>query len=207
MLSEWINRVGLIFDFTVGFLLAPEIIGKRRLEMLEQRINLAFSYFTESTEEVEEIYQDWRYSRYHIPWPRRFPILGRLINRRLGKRHYPASRFHVVVCLITAFATFFLADRVFVRILGSNLLVDLWLHRYPVNYDFTDSVIYGLLALGWTIFGTLASYALEYWILWFSRLVVAKLRGEDRLREIMLGPRNTVIHSGFSAPIHSNILI
>jgi hypothetical protein len=30
------------------------------------------------------------------------------------------------------------------------------------------------------------SFALEYWILWFSRLVVAKLRGEDKLREIML---------------------
>ena len=54
--------------------------------MLEQHINLAFSYFTESTGEVEEIYRDWRDSRYHIPWPRRFPILGRLINRRQGMR-------------------------------------------------------------------------------------------------------------------------
>jgi len=60
MLNEWINRIGLILDFTAGFLLAPEIIGKRRLEMLEQRIDLALSYLTGSAKEVEEVYQDWR---------------------------------------------------------------------------------------------------------------------------------------------------
>jgi hypothetical protein len=186
MLNEWINRAGLILDFTAGFLLAPEIIGKRRLEMLEQRIDLALSNLAGSAKEVEEIYPDWRDGRYHIPWPRRFPVLGKLTNRKLGKRHYPVSRFHVVMSLLTALIIFLLADGIFVKVLGSNLVVDLWLHRYPINYDFTDSVIYGLLALGWTVFGTLASYALEYWILRFSRLVVAKLRGEDKLREIML---------------------
>ena len=186
MPQEWLNRAGLILDFASGFLMAPEIIGKRRLMMLEESIEHALLSLTETLKEVEELYRDWRGDPYHIPWPRRFPLIGRLINKRLGKKHYPASRLHIVVSLLTALVTFVVADKIFVRLLGSNLVVDLFVPRYSVSYSLADVLIYVGLAFAWTVFGIYASYALEYWLLWFGRLLVAKLRGEDRFREILL---------------------
>jgi len=186
MPQEWLNRVGLLLDFASGFLISPEIIGKRRLVLLEESIEHALLSLTGTLEEVEELYRDWRRDPYHIPWPRRFPLIGRLINRCLAKKRYPASWLHIVVSLLTALVTFVVADKIFVRLLGSNLIVDLFVPRYSVSYSLTDALIYVGLAFAWTVFGTYASYALEYWLLWFGRLLVAKLRGEDRLREILL---------------------
>ena len=186
MPQEWLNRVGLVLDLASGFLMAPEIVGKRRLMAMEESIKHALSSLTETLREVEEIYRGWRSDPYHIPWPRRFPIIGRLINKRPDKRHYPASRLHIAMSVLTALVVFVIADKVFVRLLGSNLVVDLFVPRYSVSYSLADVLIYVGLAFAWTVFGTFASYALEYWLLWFGRSLVAKLRGEDRLREILL---------------------
>jgi len=187
MFADWLDRAGLALDLVSGFLISPKMMGQKRLEVLEQGIEHLLQSLTEDLKEVNEMAEDQRKRGLPVPLvPVRMPLLGKLLARRTGTRRYVGSRFHIVISFVLAFVFFIISDAMFVRLFGSNPAYDLLFHRYPVHYTSTDAIFYTFLALAWIVFGSIACYGFEYWLLRFSKRLIARLRGDAKLRDLLL---------------------
>ena len=40
---DWLNRLGIVFNFLAGFMLAPELLGIQRIHRLEKRLENAIT--------------------------------------------------------------------------------------------------------------------------------------------------------------------
>ena len=187
MFADWLDRAGLALDLISGFLITPKMMGQERLELLEQSIEHVLHLLAEDLKEVEEMARAQRKRGYRVPWvPTRMPLVGKYLAMRLGIRRYVGSRFHIIISFLLALIFFIISDAMFVRLFGSNAAYDLLFHRYPVHYTSTDAILYALLAFGCIVFGSIACYVFEYWLLRFSKRLIARLRGEAELRGELL---------------------
>jgi hypothetical protein len=77
-LIEWLNRTGIILNFLAGFLMAPDIIGRQRLNRWESSIEKQLLFVVTPFSKITARLLNYIKSDKTIPW-----LLGKNIERSL----------------------------------------------------------------------------------------------------------------------------